>query len=75
MEIDSDGEALIEDARNMIKVSVKNLIERKEERDREEEGDESDWTHLVTNSTSPKLTPAESPDPQSRSIFDDVDRE
>ncbi|BCH19947.1 hypothetical protein MesoLjLa_67980 (plasmid) [Mesorhizobium sp. L-2-11] len=68
MEIDSNGKMLIEDARTKIKTSVKNLIERKEQRDNESEGDESDWSHLVTNSATPKSAPAKINDPRARSI-------
>jgi len=55
-------------------LSVEELIERKEERDREDEVDDTDWTHLVTNSVSPKQIYSEAVDPRARSVFDDVDR-
>ena len=40
----------------------------------ENEGYESDWTHLVTNSAIISLVPTKVNDPRARSIFDDVDQ-
>ncbi|MET3520958.1 hypothetical protein [Mesorhizobium abyssinicae] len=73
MEIDPDGKVLIEDARTKIKASVKDLIERKEQRDSVDD-DESDWTHLVTNSATPASSPTKTSNSGARSIFEDVDQ-
>lgn len=74
MEIDSDGEALINEARDRIKSSVEKLIERKNERDCLNDDDESDWTHLVTSLATPNPSPAATTDQSTRSIFADVDQ-
>lgn len=72
MGVDPDAETLIEDARSQVARSIATLEERKEERDKESEDDDADWTHIVTqkkdsSGAKPKATGA-------RSIFDDVDQ-
>jgi hypothetical protein len=70
MGVDDDAVALIDDARDQVKRSVKTLEERKRERD-EEADDSTDWTHIVTQKK--EETPAP-PAVTKRSVFDDVDR-
>ena len=69
--IDADATALIDDARDQVKRSVKALEKRKREH---EEGnqDDVDWTHIVTQKKeeAPALTPVAT----KRSVFDDVDK-
>ncbi|MEX3932091.1 hypothetical protein AB4Y32_09820 [Paraburkholderia phymatum] len=69
--VDADAAAMIYDARNQVKRSVKGLEERKRE---EEEGteDEADWTHIVTQKK--EEAPAPTPVAAKRSVFDDVDK-
>jgi hypothetical protein len=69
--VDADATALIDDARNQVKRSVKGLEQRKRE---QEEGskDEADWTHIVTQKK--EETPAPTPVATKRSVFDDVDK-
>lgn len=72
MGVDHDAKALVEDARSKIGRSIETLEERKQERDKETEEDDADWTHIVTQTkdssgVKPKVAGA-------RSIFDDVDQ-
>lgn len=71
MGVDDDAVALIDDARDQVKRSVKTLEERKRERD-EEANDSTDWTHIVTQKK--EEAPAPPPAATQRSVFDDVDR-
>lgn len=71
MGVDDGAVALIDNARDQVKRSVKTLEERKRERD-EEADDSTDWTHIVTQKK--EETPAPPPAATKRSVFDDVDR-
>jgi hypothetical protein len=71
MGVDDDAVALIDDARDQVKRSVKTLEERKRERD-EDADDSTDWTHIVTQKK--EEAPAPPPAATKRSVFDDVDR-
>jgi hypothetical protein len=67
--VDADAAALIDDARSQVERSVGVLEERK--RERGEETDDTDWTHIVTQK---KEAPPSTSVATSRSVFDDVDR-
>lgn len=71
MNLDDEASDLIDEAKRQIERAVETLEERKQERD-SEEGDDSDWTHIVTQKKD--LTIAQKPTEAARSIFDDVDR-
>lgn len=73
--VDDDAAALIDDARDQVKRSVRTIEERKRERDEEAE-DTTDWTHIVTQKKdeSPAVTPPPPPTATKRSVFDDVDK-
>ena len=69
--VDAEAAALIDDARDQVKRSIETLEERKRERD-EEVKDDTDWTHIVTQTKDePPLPPAAA---SKRSVFDDVDK-
>ena len=67
--LDDGGTDLIDEARNQIDSSIESLEERKRERD--EEDNSTDWTHIVTQKSAPTPPP---PSGTMRSIFDDVDQ-
>ena len=67
--LDDGGIDLIDEARSQIDSSIESLEERKRERD--EEDDSTDWTHIVTQKSAPPPVPSSG---TMRSIFDDVDR-
>ncbi|WP_439588241.1 hypothetical protein [Hydrogenophaga sp.] len=69
--VDADATALIDDARDQVKRSVEVLEVRKREHDESSE-DETDWTHLVTQTKEDAPPPA--PVVTKRSIFEDVDK-
>lgn len=69
--VDADATALIDNARNQVKRSVKGLEERKREQEEGSE-DEADWTHIVTQKK--EEAPASTPVATKRSVFDDVDK-
>lgn len=72
--VDDDAASLIDDAREQVKRSIKAIEERKRERD--EEADTTDWTHIVTQKKDEASTAAPPPPPTAtkRSVFDDVDK-
>jgi hypothetical protein len=72
LQVDDEGEELIDVARKKIKRSIQLLEERKEERDNEPD-DTSDWSHIVTASTAEALVPIKPAETTLRSIFEDVD--
>ena len=69
--VDADAAALIDDARDQVKRSIEALEERKRERD-EEAGDDTDWSHIVTQKK--EEAPASLTAAAKRSVFDDVDK-
>ncbi|EMO7187724.1 hypothetical protein JHE03_11680 [Pluralibacter gergoviae] len=72
--VDDDAASLIDDAREQVKWSIKAIEERKRERD--EEADTTDWTHIVTQKKDEVSTASPPPPPTTnkRSVFDDVDK-
>ncbi|MDQ2188212.1 hypothetical protein RBI13_23795 [Alcaligenaceae bacterium A4P071] len=72
--VDDDAASLIDDAREQVKRSIRAIEERKRERD--EEADTTDWTHIVTQKKDEASTAALPPPPTAtkRSVFDDVDK-
>jgi hypothetical protein len=73
--VDDDAAALIDDAREQVRRSVRAIVNRKRERDEEAE-DTTDWTHIVTQKKddSSTSTPPPLPAATKRSVFDDVDK-
>jgi hypothetical protein len=69
--VDADAMALIDDAREQVKRSVKELEGRKREWEEGSE-EEADWTHIVTQKE--EEAPAPTPVTTKRSVFDDVDK-
>ena len=66
--VDADGIVLIGDARDRVQRSIETL----EERTRERNDDDTDWSHIVTQEK--EETPASPAGKTKRSVFDDVDR-
>ncbi|MBN5078132.1 hypothetical protein [Stenotrophomonas maltophilia] len=69
--VDADAMVLIDDARDQVKRSVKELEGRKREWEEGSE-EEADWTHIVTQKE--EEAPAPTPVTTKRSVFDDVDK-
>ncbi|HGM6729193.1 TPA: hypothetical protein ACKQBZ_000229 [Stenotrophomonas maltophilia] len=69
--VDADAMVLIDDARDQVKRSVKELEGRKREWEEGSE-EEADWTHIVTQKE--EEAPAPTPVATKRSVFDDVDK-
>jgi len=67
--LDDGGIDLIDKARSQFDCSIESLEDRKRERD--EENDSTDGTHIVTQKSAPPPVPCSE---TMRSIFDDVDR-
>lgn len=72
MGVDPDAETLIEDARSQVERSIATLEERKEEREKESDNDDTDWTHIVTQAKESSISVSKATG--ARSIFDDVDQ-
>lgn len=69
--VDADAADLIDETRARLRHSVEAIEERKRERD-EEDGNDTDWTHIVTQKKEKaRVSPAPA---ATRSRFDDIDK-
>lgn len=91
LDLDDEGEALVEDARSMIRRAIENLTEQQQEREAEQDDDRRFWQSLLEKNGSVKRSSIlsersgesaqrESPPPNEatsrpRSTFSDVDKD